>query len=131
MSDLSERTIGGLFGLLGGGLLLIAALVSVVVGAVDAALGHPLGAIGAVSAAVALGVVGLLSLFFTYLAYRPWRERPLTGGILLIVLAAVGWGVLAFGANILAVLGVLFVFLAGLLFLIPATIAGAKTLATA
>jgi len=131
MSDLTERKLGWGFGLLGGLLIVAGALVNAFVGTFDLATGRFAGALGAGSAAVLLFVVGALALFFAYLAHRTWSDRPIVAGILLVVIAAIGWGVTGFGGSILALLGALFVFLAGLLFLLQPALASAKSLATA
>jgi hypothetical protein len=131
MRDLTERRLGWGFGLLGGVLIMIGAIVSGLVGTFDLAMGRFAGALGAGSEAVLLFAVGALALFFAYLAHRPWSDRPLIVGILLVVIAAIGWGVTGLGGNVIALLGALFVFLAGLLFLLQPALSGVKTLATA
>lgn len=131
MSDLTERKLGWGFGLLGGLLIVAGAVVSAVVGTLDLAMGRFTGAFGAGSVAVLLFVVGALALFFAYLAHRTWSDRPIVAGVLLVVIAAIGWGVTGFGGSLLALLGALFVFLAGLLFLLQPALSSVKTLATA
>jgi hypothetical protein len=131
MSDLTERRLGWAFGLVGGVLIVVGALVSAFVGSFDLAMGRFAGALGAGSEAVLLFAVGALALFFAYLAHRPWSDRPLIAGILLVVIAVIGWGVTGLGGNVVALLGALFVFLAGLLFLLQPALSGVKTLATA
>jgi len=131
MSDLTERKLGWGFGLLGGVLIMAGAVVSALVGTFDLATGRLTGALYAGSAAVLLFAVGALALFFSYLAHRPWSDKPIVAGILLVVIAAIGWGVTGFGGNVFALLGALFVFLAGLLFLLQPALSGVKTLATA
>lgn len=121
MVELTERRLGYGFGLLGGGLILLGALVSVVTGTVDFVTQHMFGALGAMSAAVILFVVGGLALFFAYLGHKAWSDRPLVSGILLVLLAGIGWLALGLGANVIALVGALFVFLAGVLFLIEPT----------
>jgi hypothetical protein len=121
MVELTERRLGYGFGLLGGGLILLGALVSLVTGAIDLVASHPFGALGAMSAAVILFVVGGLALFFAYLGHRAWSDRPLASGILLVLLAGIGWLVLGLGGNVIALIGALFVFLAGVLMLIEPT----------
>lgn len=121
MVELTERRLGYGFGLLGGGLILVGALLSFVVGTVDLVVRHPFGAFGALSGAVILLVVGGLALFFAYLGHGAWRDRPLASGILLVLLAGIGWLVLGLGANVVALVGALFVFLAGVLYLIEPT----------
>jgi hypothetical protein len=131
MSDLTERKLGWGFGLLGGVLIMVGAVVSAVVGTFDLATGRFAGALIAGSAAVLLFAVGALALFFSYLAHRTWSDKPIIAGILLVVIAAIGWGVTGLGGSVFALLGALFVFLAGLLFLLQPALSGVKTLATA
>jgi hypothetical protein len=131
MSDLTERKLGWGFGLLGGGLLVLAAIVVAVIGTADLVTGRPMSAANAGAEAVLLLAVGALGLFFSYMAYRPWKDHPITAGILLVVIAAVGWGVLGLGGSVIALLGALCVFLAGLLFLLQPALSGVKSLATA
>jgi hypothetical protein len=121
MVELTERRLGFGFGLLGGVMILLGALVSVVVGTVDLVARHPYGALGAVSAALILAVVGGLALFFAYLGHREWSGRPLATGILLVVVAVIGWAVLGLAGNVITLIGVIFVLLAGVLFLIEPT----------
>jgi hypothetical protein len=130
MSDLTERSLGWGFGLLGGLLFLAGALVAFIAGSVDLAFGHTLSAVGNGTAAVVLLALGALALLFSFLAHGRWKGHPLTPGILLVVTGAIGWGFLGFG-NVLALVGALFVFLAGLLFLIPSAVSGVRTLASA
>jgi hypothetical protein len=121
MVELTERRLGYGFGLLGGGLILVGALLSFVVGAVDLVARYPYGAIGMLTGAVILLVIGGLALFFAYLGHGAWSSRPLASGILLVLLAAIGWLVLGLGTNVVALVGALFVFLAGVLYLIEPT----------
>ncbi len=121
MADLTERTLGYGFGLLGGLLIVVGAIVALVVGAVDLAVGRTFGSIGAWSESIVLFVVGGLALFFAYLGQHSWRDHSLTTGILLVVIALLGWAVLGLGANLVALLGAIFVFLSGVLYLIEPT----------
>ncbi|HTT72815.1 MAG TPA: hypothetical protein VMG99_01505 [Thermoplasmata archaeon] len=118
MTNLTERTLAYGFGLLGGGLILLGAVVTFVFGAVDLLLGHAVSAANSVSLGVVLLVVGALVLLFAYLGHRDWSDRPLASGILLVTLAVIGWAFLGLGANVVALIGALFAFLGGLLFLI-------------
>jgi hypothetical protein len=131
MSDLTEQKLGWGFGLLGGVLIVVGAVVSALVGTFDLAMGRFAGALDAGSVAILLLAVGALALFFSYLAHRAWSGKPIIAGILLVVIAAIGWGVTGFGGNVFALLGALFVFLAGLLFLLQPALSSVKTLATA
>lgn len=118
MTDITERKVGYGFGILGGVLIAIGALVAFVRGAVDLVVGSPFGAINVWSQAVILLVVGGLALFFAYLANHNWRDRPFASGVLLVVISLLGWAVLGFGADLIALLGAVFVFLAGVLYLL-------------
>ncbi|MGI0132632.1 MAG: hypothetical protein ACREDK_06025 [Thermoplasmata archaeon] len=118
MTNLTERTLGYGFGLLGGVLTLVGALVSGVTGLVDLTLGRNFGAGASGSEAAVLLVIGALALFFSYLAYRSWSDRPIAGGVLLVVLGVLGWGALGLGTNLPALVGALFVLLGGILFLV-------------
>ncbi len=131
MSDLTERKLGWGFGLLGGVLLVAAAIVGALIGTFDLVTGRLNGALNAGTEAVLLLAIGALALLFSYLAYRPWKEHPITASILLVVVAAIGWGVLGLGGSVIALLGALCMFLAGLLFLLQPALSSVKSLATA
>lgn len=118
MAELTEERLGYGFGLLGGGLIALGGLVSLIVGTAELFLGRPNGAIGAASNAVVLFVVGGLAMFFAWLARHDWSARPFSSGVLLVVLAVVGWAIVGIDASLLALIGSLFAFLAGVLFLI-------------
>ena len=118
MTELTEQRLGYGFGLLGGALIALAGLVSLIVGTADLILGRPNGAISAASSAVVLFVVVGLAIFFAWLARHDWSARPLASGVLLVVLAVVGWAIVGIDASLLALVGSLFAFLAGVLFLI-------------
>jgi hypothetical protein len=118
MAELNEQRLGYGFGLLGGALIALGGLVSLIVGTADLFLGRPNGAVGAASDAVILFVVGGLAMFFAWLARHDWSARPLASGVLLVVLAVVGWAIVGIDASLLALIGSLFAFLAGVLFLL-------------
>jgi hypothetical protein len=131
MVDMTERRLGYGFGLLSGGLFLLGALVSLLVGAVDLVVGHPFGALGSATVALVLAVVGALTLFFAYLASHDWRDRPLAGGTMLLVLAIIGWAFLGLGASVIALLATIFALLAGVLFLLEPAKRAATAIASA
>jgi hypothetical protein len=118
METTTERTIGHLFGLVGGLLVLVGGLVAVIFGTVDLALGRMLGAANALSEAVVLFVVGALVLLFAHLGEHAWKERPVATGVMLVVLAVIGWAALGIGGNLLALIGGVLALLAGVLYLI-------------
>jgi hypothetical protein len=131
MEFTTERAMGHLFGLVGGLLILVGGLVAVAFGFVDLALGRMIGAAGALGGAVVLFVVGALVLLFTHLGEHGWKERPVAPGVLLVILAAIGWAALGLGANLIALVGGILTLLAGVLYLIePAQHAVSKIAAT-
>ena len=126
MTDLTERTLGWGFGLLGAVLIVAGGLVAAVQGMVSLFGGHLAGAGASGGLAVVLIVIGALAGLFAFLGYRGWRDRPLVSGVLLMAIAVVGWVALGLGANLLALVGGLFVFLAGLLYAVGPAIDGAR-----
>lgn len=118
MAELTEQRLGYGFGLLGGALIVLGGLVSLAFGAADLLTGRPYGALNAMSGAVVLFVVGALSAFFAWLGHRAWSSRPLASGVLLVVMAFLGWLIVGVGADVLALIGTLFVFLAGVLYVL-------------
>lgn len=118
MADITEQRLGYGFGVLGGALIALGGLVSLVLGTIDLALGHPYGALNAAGQAVLLFVVGGLAILFAWLGHRAWSSRPLTSGVLLVVMAGLGWAVAGVAANLVGLVGVLFVFLAGVLYVL-------------
>jgi hypothetical protein len=131
MENLTERNLGYGFGLIGGGLLVVAAIVSIVFGTVALVSGHPFAALNAGADALLLFVIGGLAMFFAYLAHGAWKGHPLTGGLLLLVTAGIGSLVLALNGDVIALIGAIFVFLAGVLFLVEPARSGLHALATA
>jgi hypothetical protein len=121
MEHTTEREIGHLFGLIGGVLVLAGGLFAAAFGVTDLVLAHLAAAAGALSAAVVLFVVGALILLFAHMADHDWKSRPFASGIVLVILAIVGWAALGFGGNVLALVGGIFALLAGVLYLIEPT----------
>jgi|HubBroStandDraft_4_1064222.scaffolds.fasta_scaffold284880_2 hypothetical protein len=118
MSEYGWKRLGHLFAWIGGGLFALGALVALIFGTVLGALGRPVAAIDSISAALVLVVVAVLAVVFASLGRREGTDGSVVAGVLLIVLSVVGWAMLGLGANVLALLGALFVFLAGLLYLV-------------
>ncbi|MGA8663768.1 MAG: hypothetical protein WB809_01680 [Thermoplasmata archaeon] len=131
METTTERTMGHVFGLVGGLLILVGGLVALLFGTVDLAFGRWAGAVGAMSGAIVLFVVGALVLLFSHLGEHDWKDRALTTGVLLVVLAVTGWAVLGLGTNVVALVGGFFAFLGGILYLIEPTKRAASTLVAA
>jgi hypothetical protein len=118
MENATERTVGHLFGLVGGLLILVGGLVSVVFGFANLIVGHPFAAASALSEAIVLFVVGALVMIFAHMGEDAWKTRPVASGILLVILAVIGWSVLGLGSNVVALVGGIFALLAGVLYLI-------------
>jgi hypothetical protein len=70
------------------------------------------------SQAIVLLVLGFLAALFAYLGSHGWRDRPLASGIVLLVIALLGWFLVGPGAGLLVLVGGIFVFLAGILYLV-------------
>jgi hypothetical protein len=131
MENTSERAIGHLLGLVGGLLIIVGGIVAAAFGFGDLILGRALGGATALSEAIVLVVVGALVVLFAHMGEHAWRDRPLASGIMLVVLALIGWGILGFGTNVLALVGGVFALLAGVLYLIqPAQHAASAIVAT-
>lgn len=118
MENLNERSMGHLFGLVGGALFIVGGVVAGAFGAAALILGNLASATGLFAEAAVLGVVGALVLLFAYLGEHEWSARPVTSGVLLVLLALMGWAALGLGLNVLALLGGIFALLAGALYLI-------------
>jgi hypothetical protein len=124
---MNERSIAAILGILGGVILLIGALVSLIYGLAFVALGKPSIGIGSLGFSVIEAVMGLLIIFFALLAASRSMDLTLAGGIVLFVLAIVGWGILGFGGSVLATIGLLLALVAGLLYLVAAMSRGRWT----
>jgi hypothetical protein len=131
MTNLTERNIGYGFGLLGGLLIALGGLVAFGLGIADLVTSRSFGAGSMLSESVVLFVVGGLAAFFAFLGTHGWKERPFASGVILLVLALIGLGFLGLGTNLLAVVGGIFVFLAGVLFLVEPARRAAVAVATA
>ncbi|MFZ0830320.1 MAG: hypothetical protein WCB18_02435 [Thermoplasmata archaeon] len=130
MESLTERALGHLFGLIGGGLIIIGGVVAGVVSLAEMILGHAIAAMGALGEATVLAVVGALVLLFAYLGEHEWKERPVASGVLLVILALIGWAALGLGVNVMALVGGIFALLAGALYLIEPSQRVVSTLAS-
>ena len=131
MTDLSEQRLGWIFAVLGAALFALAGLVALFVGTVDLVRDRAMTALAVDSEALLLFVVAGLAFLFAALGRRNWSHRPITVGLLLVAVAAIGWGILGLGDNVIAVVGAIFVFLAGVLQLVSPAVQGVKTLAAA
>jgi len=118
MSADGDRRLALVFGVVGAVLLVLDALLRFLFGVVLLVSGHTHAGAGSVGGAVIFLVVGLLIGFFALLGRARSQDRSLAAGIILIVLALVGWLALGFGGSLLAILAVVFTLIAGILFLV-------------
>ncbi len=107
-----------IFGLIAATLLILAALLRFLAGIVFAVSGRGFLALGSLDGAVILLVLGLLIGFFAILGRSREADRSIAAGVLLVVLAVVGWLALGFGNSLLAILGAVFTLISGILFLV-------------
>jgi hypothetical protein len=117
VSESGDRRIGAVFGLLGAGLLAAEAILDVAYGVFDLAARH--GGVGSFpfGEALVLIVVALIVGFFSILGgLRPGGNAVLSG-VVLVVLAIVGWLVLGLGGGLLGILGAVLMLVAGIVFL--------------
>jgi hypothetical protein len=126
MTDLTESRLGWGFAVLGAALIAVGAIIALVTAVADLVGRHGGAAAGQGATALVLFVVGALAFFFAYLGHRSWSDRPVVTGILLIVIAVVGWAALGLGANVVALIGGLFVFLAGVLYVVRPALDGMR-----
>ena len=107
-----------LLGALAAILLVLAGLIDLVGGFVFLAFGLGGHALGDWSRSVLDVVVGIVVGVFTAVGRAGGSDRTLTAGVVLVVLAVVGWFGLGFGGSILELLAALFALLAGILYLL-------------
>jgi hypothetical protein len=118
MENTTERAMGHLFGLIGGLLIALGGLVALAFGFADLVVGRLFSGAGALGEAVVLFVVGGLVMLFAHLGEHAWKERATATGVMLVVLAVIGWAVLGLGGNVVALVGGILTLLAGVLYLI-------------
>jgi hypothetical protein len=118
MSAYEDRRLALIFGVVGAVLLVVAALIRFLVGVVFLATGHGYLGIGSIGEAIIFLVVGLVIGFFAILGRSRGSDRSLAIGVILVVLAIVGYFALGFGTSILALLGAVFTLISGILYLV-------------
>ena len=119
MPEARERRLGVVFGLLGAVFWIVEAILDLGRSVYAAALGHGLGpALGPLGEAVLLIVLGLVVVLFSAVGRARSDGRNFVAGAVLIVLAVVGWFGLGFGGSLFALLGTVFVLIAGIVFVI-------------
>ena len=117
MAD-DERRLALIFGLLGALLLIIEGLLDLLTGVVLLAFGHGLRALGAWDHALLLTIFGILVGFFAFFGRSRSGDRSLAAGVVLLVIALLGWLVFGLPTGLLGVLGSILVIISGLLFLV-------------
>jgi hypothetical protein len=118
MSSTDDRRIAFILGILAAILLLISALLHFVVGVgLLVTSGARLG-VGSIGSSVVDVVVALLIGFFSVLGRAPGHDRSVAAGVVLVVLAVVGWLALGFGGELFALLASVLALIAGVLFLV-------------
>jgi len=118
MADGGDRRIGFLFGVLGAVLFVLSGLLRLVSGAVVLALGHGVRAVGDWDHAVLLIGVGLIVGVFALMGRGRARDSSVMAGVILVVIALVGWLALGFAGGLLSLLGLVCVLIGGLVFLL-------------
>jgi hypothetical protein len=118
MSAEGNRGIASIFGFLGAALLLLDSLILLVSGVFYLAVSHGARALGAFDSGIVLFVIGLVVAFFSVIGRRHTRDNSVVAGIVLVILALAGWLVLGLTSGVLALLGTVFVLIAGVVFLV-------------
>ena len=120
MTAEGDRRLGFVFGALGSVLIILAGLLRAIGGAFQLAFGYDLRALGTWGDAAVLIVVGLITGFFSLYGRSAGKDQGLAAGVILIVIAVIGWFALGLGSGIIALLGSLLVLIGGILFLVGA-----------
>ncbi|HTT15945.1 MAG TPA: hypothetical protein VMH49_01105 [Thermoplasmata archaeon] len=118
MAGGTDRHIGVVFGLLGALLIALEGLLSVARGVFYLAVSHFGQAYRPFDEALILIVSAIIIGLFSYLGGAHREGRATTAGVVLIVIAVVGWFALGFGSGVLALLGALLTLIGGIVFLI-------------
>jgi hypothetical protein len=116
----SERPLGLLFGVLGSVLLVLDGIFDLFKGAFFLAVHRPGASFSAFDQSIIFIVVGLIAGFFAILGRSRWGEGSLAAGLILVVLAVVGWLVLGLASGVLAILAALCLLIGGILYLVAA-----------
>ncbi len=118
MSAATDHRVASLFGLLAAALLVVQGILDLVSGVVYLAVGHGGRAFGSLDESLILIVVGLIVAFFAVTGRSRANERSLGTGVVLVVLALVGWLILGFGGTVLGLLGTVLILVSGVVFLV-------------
>ncbi len=118
MTAQGDRRIAFALGLIAALLLLVTALLHLVVGIGFLVTGSVHTGAGSIGSAVVDAVVALLIGLFAFLGQARGSERSVLAGVVLVVLAVVGWIALGFGGDLFAILAALLALVAGVVFLL-------------
>jgi hypothetical protein len=118
MSAQGDRHLAVIFGLIAAVLLVVGSILRFFLGVVFLATGHAFLGLGSVASSVIFLVVGLLIGFFAILGRARQTDQSIAVGIVLVILAIVGWLFLGFSSSLLAVIAGVFALIAGILFLV-------------
>jgi hypothetical protein len=120
MASGSDRGVAAVFGLLGAVLLVLDGVIGLVSGVVYLALRRNEAALGSVDQGIILVVLGIVIAFFALIGRPRTRDRAVASGVVLVVIAFFAWLALGLGTGVLALLGLIFVLISGVLFLVSA-----------
>jgi hypothetical protein len=115
-----ERRLAFLFGALAAILLVLVGAIDFVGGFVFLAFGLGGHALGAWARSILVVVVGIIVGAFAFYGSSGPKERAFGAGIILVVLAFVGWFGLGFGGGVLELLAAIFALVSGILYLLSA-----------
>ena len=122
MATTDNRGLAFLFGILGAILLILVGVVDFVGGFVFLALGNGAHALGSWDRSAIYVVVGIVAALFAGVGHSGSHDRALGAGVILVVLAVVGWLGLGFGGDLLALLAALFFLISGILYLVSSQV---------
>ncbi len=118
MSAQDDKRLAFVLGVVAAVLLLLAAVLHFVAGIVFLVTGAAHTAAGSLASSVVEVVVALLIGLFAYLGRARANDRSVLAGVVLVVLAIVGWLALGFGGSLLAILAAVLTLVSGVVFLL-------------
>jgi len=118
MSNSGDRNLAFLFGVLGALILILAGIFNFFGGFVLLAFGLGGHAVAAWGRSLVDLIVGILIGLFASIGRAGGKDRALSAGVILVVLAVVGWLGLGLGGGLLELLAALFALIAGVLYIL-------------
>ena len=112
-----DRRLAVIFGLIAAALLVLDAILRFAIGILFLATGRGFLGLGSFAGSILFVVVGLLVGFFAVVGQSRQADRSLGVGVVLVVIAVLGWLVLGFSGSLLAILAGVFTLISGILFL--------------